>query len=212
MVTISFEVNELAIAYALQRKKCKDFGIDRVRWNRLFSGIVDRLDEPFLNRIRRNLRNEHMQAEDLKEDVEREWSRHERRVLAWLKDITRVSFKEPTVRVCIVPVAAGLTPFRDIAMMIVGKLRKGWGYPETIAHEIAHILFNQNFDFDPEIEHPYVQLIEEEIAVRLVQEWGILIMRYQPLQCGFIEPNRKRRHGKIICAISKITRIYLNLL
>jgi hypothetical protein len=28
-------------------------------------------------------------------------------------------------------------------------------------------LFNQNFDFESEVAHPYVQLIEEEIAVRL---------------------------------------------
>ncbi|UCH57277.1 MAG: hypothetical protein JSV18_08095 [Candidatus Bathyarchaeota archaeon] len=28
-------------------------------------------------------------------------------------------------------------------------------------------MFNQNFDFNDEIEHPYIQLIEEEIAIRL---------------------------------------------
>lgn len=50
--------------------------------------------------------------------------------------------------------------------MIVGK-SKGWNYPEIVAHELTHILFNQNFNFGSEIEHPYVQLVEEEIAVRL---------------------------------------------
>ncbi len=82
MVTIVFEVDELAIAYALQRRKCKDFGIDQSHWNRLFNGIIDALDEPFLNRIRKNLKNERQQAEELKENVEREWSQHERHVLA----------------------------------------------------------------------------------------------------------------------------------
>jgi hypothetical protein len=78
-----------------------------------------------------------------------------------------VDFKEPVVRVCVVPFASGEIPFRNLPLMIVGKIRKGWDYPETIAHELVHILFNQNFSFESEVEHPYVQLVEEEIAVRL---------------------------------------------
>lgn len=48
-----------------------------------------------------------------------------------------------------------------------GRIRKGWDYPETIAHELVHVLFNQNFNLNPEILHPYIQLIEEEVALRL---------------------------------------------
>jgi hypothetical protein len=50
---------------------------------------------------------------------------------------------------------------------MLGRIRRGWNYPESLAHELAHILFNQNFNFANEVEHPYIQLIEEEIAVRL---------------------------------------------
>ena len=57
--------------------------------------------------------------------------------------------------------------FKNIPLIVIGKIRKGWGYPETIAHELAHVLFNQNFKLKSQVEHPYVQLIEEEIAVRL---------------------------------------------
>jgi len=88
-------------------------------------------------------------------------------VLAWLQELTRVGFRDQTVRVCVVPFASGQTPFRDIPLIVVGNIRKGWRYPETIAHELAHVLFNQNFKFKSDVEHPYVQLIEEEIAVRL---------------------------------------------
>jgi hypothetical protein len=121
----------------------------------LVDGVNEGLDEEYLT------------AGTLKEVVEKEWRRREKNVLAWLKELTKVNFKEPTVKVCVVPFAAGQTPFMDIPLVVVGKIRKRWGYPETIAHELAHILFNQNFDFESEVEHPYVQLIEEEIAVRL---------------------------------------------
>lgn len=167
MVTVIFEVNELAIAYALQRRKIRDFGINRSRWNKLFKGILDADDESFLNELKGNLEKECLEAEKLKGKVEEKWRRHEQQILSWIRDITKVDFKEPDVRVCVVPVVAGLNPFRDIALIIVGKIRKGWDYPETIAHELVHVLFNQNFNFDPEIGHPYIQLIEEEVAIRL---------------------------------------------
>jgi len=167
MVTILFEVNKLAIAYALQRAKIRDFGISHFRWNKLFKGIIDVADESFLKDITRDLGDECREAKQLLEKVKRKWRAHEQQILSWIKDVTKVDFKEPSVRVCVVPVTAGLTPFKDIALIIVGKIRRGWGYPETIAHELVHVLFNQNFSLDPEILHPYVQLIEEEIAVRL---------------------------------------------
>jgi hypothetical protein len=167
MVTILFEVNKLAIAYALQRRKIREFGINQFRWNKLFKGITDASDETFLNGIKRYLENECREAKKLKEKVERKWRLHEQQVLSWIRNITKVDFKEPSVRVYVVPVVAGLTPFKDLALIIVGKTRKGWDYPETIAHELAHVLFNQNFNLDPEIGHPYIQLIEEEVAVRL---------------------------------------------
>jgi hypothetical protein len=87
-------------------------------------------------------------------------------VVGWIKEITQLDFKCSRIRVFTVAFPSGVVPFRDIPLMIVGK-SKGWDYPETIAHELAHIIFNQNFDLCAEVEHPYVQLIEEEVAVRL---------------------------------------------
>jgi len=166
LVRIVFEVSKLAIAYIMQLRRIKDLGISR-RWNRLFRGIYDEKDKSLVKEIQEGLKEEYATAEKLKEIIEKKWRQHEKNVLAWLKELTKANFKEPTVRVCVVPFAAGQTPFRDVALVIVGKIRKGWGYPETMAHELAHVLFDQNFKFKSEVEHPYVQLIEEEIAVRL---------------------------------------------
>lgn len=124
-------------------------------------------DRLLIEEIEEGLEEECAEAERLKEIVEKRWRQREKDVLAWLRELTKVDFKEPVVGVCVVPFASGEIPFRDVPLMIVGKIRKGWDYPETITHELAHILFNQNFSFESEVEHPYVQLIEEEIAVRL---------------------------------------------
>lgn len=162
-----FEVDKLVIAYIMQIRGIKDFGFSMEKWNRFSKRVYNEKDKLLVDGINEGLDEEHVAAGRLKEIVEKEWTRHEKNVLAWLEELTKVNFKEPTVKVCVVPFAAGQTPFRDIPLVVVGKIRKGWGYPETIAHELAHILFNQNFDFESEVAHPYVQLIEEEIAVRL---------------------------------------------
>jgi hypothetical protein len=164
---IVFEVDKLVIAYIMQIRGIKDFGFSMEKWNRFSKRVYNEKDKLLVDGINEGLDEEHVAAGRLKEIVEKEWTRHEKNVLAWLEELTKVNFKEPTVKVCVVPFAAGQTPFRDIPLVVVGKIRKGWGYPETIAHELAHILFNQNFDFESEVAHPYVQLIEEEIAVRL---------------------------------------------
>jgi hypothetical protein len=52
-------------------------------------------------------------------------------------------------------------------LIVLGYIREGWYYPETIAHELAHIFFNYYTDFSTGKAHPFIQLIEEEIAVRL---------------------------------------------
>jgi hypothetical protein len=167
LVKIVFEVDRLAMAYIMQERGIRDFGISREKWNKLLKGKPDRKDKLLIGEIQKGLDNEEEAAKKLKVNVENEWRRYEKYVLFWLKEMTKVDFKRPIVRVCIVPFAAGQVPFRNIPLVIVGKIRKGWGYTETIAHELAHILFNQNFHFKDEVEHPYIQLIEEEIAVRL---------------------------------------------
>jgi hypothetical protein len=167
LVKIIFEVDKLVIAYIMQLRGIRNFGVGREKWNRLFKRIYDEKDKLLIQKIQKRLNDETAEAEKLKEIVEREWRQNEKKVLVWLKELTKVDFKESVVTVCVVPFAAGEIPFRDIPLVVVGRIRKGCGYPETIAHELAHILFNQNFHFEDEVEHPYVQLIEEEIAVRL---------------------------------------------
>ena len=167
MVKIVFEADKLAIAYIMQLRGIRNFGISRQEWNKLFRGAYNEKAKLLVEEIKKGLNKEYAVAEKLKKIVEKDWTRHEKNVLAWLKELTKVDFKEPTVKVCVVPFAAGQTPFKNIPLVVVGKIREGWGYPETIAHELAHILFNQNFHFKNETEHPYVQLIEEEIAFRL---------------------------------------------
>jgi len=167
LVRIVFQVDKVAIAYIMQTKGVKDFGISRPEWNRLLAKTYETKYETLVNEIQDGLKDEYIAAQQLKRIIETEWMRHEENVLTWLKEMTKLDFKEPTVNVCVVPFPAGQTPFGNIPLVLVGRIREGWGYPETLAHELAHVLFNQNLKLDNEIEHPYVQLIEEEIAVRL---------------------------------------------
>lgn len=166
MVKIVFQVDKVAIAYTMQIKGVRDFGISTEEWNKLLAKTDGNKYKASVNEIQNGLKDEYIAAQPLKRIIETEWMLHEENVLAWLKEMTRLDFKKPTISVCVVPFQAGMTPFRNLPVVVVGKIRTGWGYPETLAHEFAHVMFNQNLKFDSEIEHPYVQLIEEEIAVR----------------------------------------------
>ncbi len=167
MVEIVFQVDKVAIAYTMQTNGVRNFGINRSEWNKLLARTEGNKHRVLANEIQTGLNDEYIAAQPFKRTVETEWMRHEENVLIWLKEMTRLDFKESTINVCVVPFRAGMVPFKNLPLVIVGKIREGWGYPETLAHEFAHVLFNQNLKLDNEIEHPYVQLIEEEIAVRL---------------------------------------------
>lgn len=167
MPKIAFEVSKLAIAYAMQLRGLRNFEIRGKEWIRLLERVYDETEELLVKEISSGLEVECVEAERLRKIIEKEWRSQEENVLCWLEELTKVDFKKPTVKICVVPLAAGLTPFKNVPLIIIGKIRKGWGYPETIGHELAHVLFNQNFNFEGDFEHPYVQLIEEEIAVRL---------------------------------------------
>lgn len=167
MVKILFEVDRLVIACIMQQNGIKDFGISSEKWNRILQGVCRKKDMMRIDEFRKELDEEQALATTLKETVEKKWRQNEQKVLAWLKELTRVDFRESTIRVCVVAFRAGQVPFRDIPLIVVGRIREGWGYPETITHELAHVLFNQNFRLPDEVTHPYVQLMEEEIAVRL---------------------------------------------
>jgi hypothetical protein len=167
LVEVKFQVDALVIAYIMQERGIKDYGISLEKWKELLKkASIQEVDE-FVRKIRKELTAESFEAEHLKVAIKKKWSQHRKNVLTWLRQLTRVSFRTPEVRVCVVPFAAGQVPFKDLPLIIVGKIRQGWDYPETIAHELAHILFNQNFKLENEVEHLYIQLIEEEIAVRL---------------------------------------------
>jgi len=151
----------------MQTNGIRDFGINREEWNKLLAKTYENKYKALVNEIQDGLKDEYIAAQPFKRLVETEWRRNEESILAWLKEMTRLDFKEPTINVCIVAFRAGMAPFKNLPLVIVGKIREGWGYPETLAHEFAHVLFNQNLKLDSELEHPYVQLIEEEVAVRL---------------------------------------------
>jgi len=109
LVEIVFEVDDLAIAYIMQLRGLEDFGVSRAAWNRLLKGFRNEKDKLLLKEFGAKLRQEHEAAEKLRVVVEKNWRRYEKNVLAWLKELTRVDFKEPTVRVCVVPFGAGQT-------------------------------------------------------------------------------------------------------
>jgi hypothetical protein len=166
MVSIVFDADSLATAYNLQRKGVRDFEIDHNEWHMLFKDPKSQAAQELRKHFERKLSGEYERAKKLLPAAEKEWRACEERVVRWIKNITKLHFKSKRIRVSIVASPSGVVPFRDIPLMIIGKGR-GWGYPETIAHELAHIIFNQNLNLDSEVEHPYVQLIEEEVAVRL---------------------------------------------
>lgn len=166
MISLVFDADPLATAYTLQRKGIKKSEIDDTEWYMLFKNYKSRFANEWREHFRRKLSSECEDANRLVPKAEKKWRACERRVVRWIKDMTKLDFKSAQIRVSIVSFASGVVPYRDIPLMIIGE-SKGWDYPETIAHELAHILFNQNFDLDPEVEHPFVQLIEEEVAVRL---------------------------------------------
>jgi len=103
---IGFEVDKLVIAHIMQLRGTRDFGISMERWNRFFRGVYNEKDKLLVDGINEGLDEEYVDAGRLKEIVEKEWRRHEKNVLAWLKELTKVNFKEPTVKVCVVPFAA----------------------------------------------------------------------------------------------------------
>lgn len=136
MTKIVFEVDKLAIAYIMQLRGIRNFGVSRKKWNKLLRKIYNEKDKLLVTEIQKELKEEYAAAEKLKEIVEREWRRYEKYVLTWIKELTKVGFKEPTVRVCVVPFGAGQTPCKNVPLIMVGKIRKGWEYPETLAHEL----------------------------------------------------------------------------
>jgi tRNA A-37 threonylcarbamoyl transferase component Bud32 len=81
LVTVIFEVSKRAIAYTMQRRGIRDFGVDRTGWNRMFKGIYDE-NKSLIKEIEKGLQEEFAEAERLEEIVEKRWRQHEEDVLA----------------------------------------------------------------------------------------------------------------------------------
>ncbi len=111
MVKIEFQVDRLAIAHIMQERGIKDFGISREKWNRLLMRASSQEVDQSVQKIQNELSAESSEAEQLKVAIKKKWRLHEKRVLTWLRQLTRVNFKTSEVRVCVVPFAAGQVPF-----------------------------------------------------------------------------------------------------
>ena len=90
MVDIVFDVNKLAIAYVMQLRGIRNFGISKERWKRLFGENTDEENKSFIKEIQTTLDKEYLEAEKLHKIVEKEWKQQEKNVLVWLKELTKV--------------------------------------------------------------------------------------------------------------------------
>lgn len=164
MYTIKIDVNNAAIGYVADKKGVLSFGLSWGEWEELFFDVTHPEKNHIEASIPPNLKKE---ALDLKSCIEDEWYTHEKKVVTWLEELTKWSFPQILVHICVVPFQCSQVPFPGLPLIFLGYIAKGWHYPETIAHELAHILFNFYTNFSTGRAHPYIQLIEEEIAVRL---------------------------------------------
>ena len=164
MCKIEINVNEAAIGYVADRKGVLSFGLSWWEWKELFSDPTCSEKKCIEESVPHNLRKEALR---LKTCIEDEWHTHGEKIVAWLEELTKWSFPHIPIYICVVPFQCSQVPFPGLPFIFLGHIRKGWHYPETIAHELAHILFNYYTDFSTGSVHPLIQLIEEEIAVRL---------------------------------------------
>jgi len=161
---IQFVVNSLAIGYAADLRGELSLGLPWAEWKEIFTAPHNLKKKHIEAMIPQSLKKE---AHTLKSGIEDTWRTDENKVLNMLEKLTKWKLPDLTVRICVVPFHCSRVPFPGIPLIVLGYIRGGWHYPETIAHELAHILFNYYTDFDTARVHPFIQLIEEEIAVRL---------------------------------------------
>jgi hypothetical protein len=160
---IQIQVDDLAIAYAVDSRRAS-LQLSWGDWRELFSDPAS----PQKMRVERSITSEQRErALTLKSHIEASWNAEQERVVTWLEELTGWPLPPITIRICVVPFHYSQVPFPGLPLIVLGHIREGWHYPETIAHELAHVFFNYYTEFSTERVHPLVQLIEEEIAVRL---------------------------------------------
>lgn len=161
---IQIDVDDLAIGYVADLRGKLSFGLSWWEWKELFSNV----NHPDRDNIEKSIPSRLTEeAFRLKGCIEDAWYTQEEKVVNWLEKLTKWPFPPVPVRICVVPFQCSRVPFPGLFIIFLGRIRKDWHYPETIAHELAHIFFNYYTDFPTGEVHPLVQLIEEEIAVRL---------------------------------------------
>lgn len=160
---IGIDVDEVAIGYVADMKGVLPIGLSWWEWKKIFSDSHHQRND-IKRLIPQNLKKE---AFNLKSSIKDAWCPQESKVLTWLQELTQWSLPDISIHICVVPFQCSQVPFPGLPFIFLGYIRKGWHYPETIAHELAHILFNCYSDLSTEEVHPLIQLIEEEIAVRL---------------------------------------------
>ncbi|UCH57278.1 MAG: hypothetical protein JSV18_08100 [Candidatus Bathyarchaeota archaeon] len=109
----------------MQLREIRDYGVDRGRWRNLFKEKKGEEDEFLFRELEASLKAECCAASKIKKVVEEKWLEHGEKIIKWLRDLTKIEFKQPLVVVCVVPFNAGQTPFRDIPLIIVGRIREG---------------------------------------------------------------------------------------
>ncbi len=164
MSTIQIDVDNLAIGYVADLNHALSFGLSWWQWKELFSASSSLQRNKIEELIPENLRED---AIRLKMVIEEKWLSKEKLVATWLEELTRWPFPPVAVHISVVPFQCSQVPFPGLPLIMLGSIREGWQYPETIAHELAHIFFNHYTTFSTEEVHPLVQLIEEEVSVRL---------------------------------------------
>ncbi|NIQ07241.1 MAG: hypothetical protein GWO20_16385 [Candidatus Korarchaeota archaeon] len=157
-------MNNIVIGYVADEKDILSFGLSPWQWKELLTNPNhqgrDRIKESIPVYLRRD-------AIDLKVRIEDEWYKNQENVIKWLEELTKWPFPQTSIHICVVPFQCSRVPFPELFFIFLGHITKGWHYPETIAHELAHLLFNYYTNFSTRKAHPLIQLIEEEIAVRL---------------------------------------------
>ena len=70
----------------MQQRGMKDFQVSGEKWNRLLKEVYDGKEKLLANKILEGLDEEYVTAGKLEQVVEKEWRRHEKNVVACLKN------------------------------------------------------------------------------------------------------------------------------
>lgn len=122
MCKIEIEVNNTAIGYVADRKGVLTFGLSWWEWKELFSDSDYSKENRIEDSIPYNLRRE---ALSLKAHIEDEWYAYEGKIVAWLEELTKWSFPQIPIRICVVPFQCSQVPFPGLPFIFLGSHKRG---------------------------------------------------------------------------------------